>query len=202
MSLELCLASGNPHKAQEFSTLLSDNVLKIRPSKSKISVDETGETFTQNAYLKAKAYYDQFKQPTLADDSGLVVEDLPDELGVRSARFGGDGLSDTERCQLLLSKLEQLGTKATRNAHFVCILCFYLAPGQVYFFEGRCQGRISNELKGEEGFGYDPLFIPIKHPTMESFASDPQWKELNSHRAKACLQAQRFFEKQIDRPLV
>ena len=182
------LASGNAHKSEEFNELFDIDFLGVKAAPEKIEVEENGRTFSENALIKAEAYYKKYKKPVLSDDSGLVVSALPGELGIHSARFGGDNLDDTGRTALLLSKLEG---QDNREAYFVCVLCFYLNPGEIFFFEGRCQGSISSGVKGDKGFGYDPVFVPEGREL--SFAEDSEWKQLNSHRAKAVSQAQNFF---------
>ncbi len=184
------LASGNAHKAEEFKELFA-STLNVSVAPKTLEVNETGETFTENAFLKAKAYYDAYKVPALADDSGLNIEELPDILGVQSARFAPE-LKDYRDKNLRL--IELLKGKASRNAHFVCVLCFYLSPEEVYFFEGRVHGKIGLEIKGDKGFGYDPVFIPDrKEDDGLSLAELPEWKNENSHRAKAVLASLLFF---------
>lgn len=189
------LASGNKKKAKEFELLFQNSNLQIVPAEKTLEVDETGSDFTQNAFLKAEAYFKAFKHPVMADDSGLVVEALPGELGVHSARFGGLNLTDRERCELLLKKMSD---KENRNAYFVCYLCFYLSPQEVYFFEGRLAGKVGNEMRGEGGFGYDPLFIPKTEQKFQgeeaSLAAIPDWKKEFSHRAQAVKEALKFFK--------
>ena len=182
------LASGNPHKSEEFNTLFDTDIIGVKAASEKLEVLEDGETFTHNALKKAEAYYKKYKKPVVSDDSGLVVASLPGELGVHSARFGGEGLDDAGRTLLLL---EKLASNENREAYFVCLLCFYLSPEEIYFFEGRCAGTISSEMRGKDGFGYDPVFKPEGQE--KTFAEDPIWKEANSHRAKAVSQAQQFF---------
>jgi XTP/dITP diphosphohydrolase len=190
------LASGNAHKAQEFKELFHD-VLTINPAPKTLDVDETGKTFTENAFLKAKAYYDTYKVPALADDSGLVVEALPDILGVQSARFAPELPEYADKCKKLIDLLKN---KENKNAYFVCVLCFYLSPDEVYFFEGRVHGSIGNELRGEQGFGYDPIFIPLrKEEDGKSLAELPKWKNEFSHRAKASQAALQFFKESMDK---
>ncbi len=193
--MNFLLASGNAHKAEEFKELFQ-GTLSVSPAPASIEVDETGKTFTENAFLKAKAYFDTYKVAALADDSGLVVESLPDILGVQSARFAPELPSYADKCKLLLQMLE--GKK--REAYFVCVLCFYLSPEEVYFFEGRVHGEIGFELKGEKGFGYDPVFIPErKEADGKSLAELPEWKNEFSHRAKASQNALQFFKDSIDK---
>ncbi|MFP5386960.1 MAG: RdgB/HAM1 family non-canonical purine NTP pyrophosphatase [Bacteriovoracia bacterium] len=190
------LASGNAHKAQEFKELFQD-VLTINPAPKTLEVDETGKTFTENAFLKAKAYFDTYKVPALADDSGLVVEALPDILGVQSARFAPELPDYADKCRKLI---ELLQNKENKHAYFVCVLCFYLSPDEVYFFEGRVHGAIGNELRGEFGFGYDPVFIPFrKEENGKSLAELPEWKNEFSHRAKASQAALHFFKESMDK---
>ena len=192
------LASSNAHKAEEFKVLFK-GLISVEPAPQSLDVDESGSTFTENAYLKAKAYFDKFAVPALADDSGLVVEALPELLGVQSARFAPELSSYVDKCQKLI---ELLKLKENRSAYFVCVLCFYLSAEEVYFFEGRVQGRIGNELKGDHGFGYDPIFIPDrKEQDGKSLAELPDWKNEFSHRARASQSALQFFKDSMDKPL-
>ena len=187
------LASGNAHKAEEFKELFLD-AIKISASPKSIEIDETGETFTENSLLKAKAYFDTYKVPSMADDSGLVIEALPSILGVHSARFSPDLAEYSQKCTKLIEMLDSSQTKE-RKAYFVCVLCFYLSPEEIYFFEGRVHGTIGTKLKGNQGFGYDPIFIPDrKENDGKSLAELPEWKNMFSHRAKAVQSALEFFK--------
>lgn len=190
------LASGNAHKAEEFKELFQ-GVLTVKASPASLEVDETGTTFTENAFLKARAYYDSYQVPAMSDDSGLVVPALPDILGVQSARFAPELKSYDDKCRKLISLLE---SKDSREAYFVCVLCFYISPDEVYFFEGRVNGSIGTELKGSDGFGYDPIFIPErKENDGKSLAELPEWKNEFSHRAKASQNAMHFFKESMDK---
>jgi XTP/dITP diphosphohydrolase len=190
---QFLLASGNAHKAEEFKELFGNSV-SVSPAPRTLEVDETGKTFTENAFIKAKAYFDTYKVPALADDSGLVLEGFPELLGVQSARFAPELKDYKDKCQKLLGILESSPEK-DRKAYFVCVLCFYLSPEETYFFEGRVHGVIGNELKGQHGFGYDPIFIPErKENDGLSLAELPEWKNQFSHRAKATLAALDFFK--------
>ena len=193
--IELILASSNAHKAEEFSELFDSKLITVKAAPSKIEVVEDGETYFENALLKAKAYYDKFKVPVIADDSGLNVAALPEELGLHSARFGGDGLSDRDRAELLLKKLEGV---AEREAYFSCVLCVYFSPSEVFYFEGRMNGIVGHTYRGSTGFGYDPVFIPAEK--MEeglTVAELHEWKQKNSHRAVAVGFAQKFLGQRI-----
>lgn len=194
------LASGNAHKAEEFKELFLD-ILTISAAPRTLEVDETGKTFIENALIKAKAYYDTYKVPSLADDSGLVIEAYPELLGVQSARFMPELPNYADKCQKLLEIMEAV-PGGNRRAYFICVLCFYLSPDEVYFFEGRVHGEIGRELKGEKGFGYDPVFIPErKENDGLSLAQLPEWKNQFSHRAKAVQAALEFFKETIDKTL-
>lgn len=188
---QFLLATGNAHKAEEFAKIFNPEVLKIEAAPEKLDVIEDGLTFNENALLKAKAYYEKFGKPVMADDSGLCVEALPEELGIYSARFGGEGLDNRQRAELLLEKMKG---EENRKAYFVCVLCFYLGENEIYFFEGRVDGTVSQEYKGEHGFGYDPVFEPLGDHGGKSLAELPDWKDENSHRAKACFHAEKFFK--------
>jgi XTP/dITP diphosphohydrolase len=189
--MNLILATGNPHKAEEFAELFNKDILEISAAPEKLEVEENGSTYNENAFLKAKAYYDKFKRPVLADDSGLNVQSLPNDLGIRSARFGGDGLDDKDRALLLLEKLKN---EDKRDAYFTCVLCFYFSPQEIFFFEGRLQGFIGKEYKGEHGFGYDPVFHGLGPHEDKTVSEVPEWKHENSHRSKACASAMKFFK--------
>jgi XTP/dITP diphosphohydrolase len=192
----LILASGNSHKAEEFKELFLGKI-NVSAAPNSIEVDETGTTFTENAFLKAKAYFEAFKTPALADDSGLVIESLPDILGVQSARFASESPNYSDKCRLIL---QHLLPHADRSAYFVCVLCFYFSADEVYFFEGRVHGSIGPELKGNQGFGYDPIFVPErKENDGKSLAELPEWKNEFSHRAKASQSALQFFKETVDK---
>lgn len=194
--MKVTLASGNAHKAEEFSSLFPSDVIQVTAASQKIEVVEDGDTYRENALKKAQAYYEEFKVPVMSDDSGLNVLALPEELGIHTARFGGEGLSSSERNELLLKRLSELNEEE-RTAHFVCVLCFYLSPEEIFFFEGRLNGKISDSQQGDQGFGYDPVFLPEKAPEGKTLAEVPDWKEKNSHRALACQAAIKFFQERI-----
>lgn len=191
--MKLFLASSNPHKASEFEVLLKGSGLEIKSAPEKLDVVEDGTTFQANAKIKAKAYFDKFATAALADDSGLVIESLPDILGVQSARFAPELPDYKDKCLKILDLLKDKDW-ADRKAYFSCFLCFYLNDELIFQFEGRVQGYIGHELKGEDGFGYDPIFIPEKlFDEKKTLAQVFEWKNINGHRAKACEQAKAFF---------
>ncbi len=189
--MDLILATSNEHKAEEFNILVQDTNLKIRPATRKLEVDENGATFSDNALLKARAYYDLFKRPVVADDSGLEVAALPGELGIYTARFGGESLTSRERAELLVQRMEGI---ENREAYFVCVLCLYLSPEEIYFFEGRLHGHIHSCYEGSGGFGYDPVFLPAKAPEVKTLADLSDWKQTFSHRAVATGHMVKFLQ--------
>lgn len=189
---DFLLASGNSHKAIEFDELFVDR-MKVVAAPETLTVDETGSTYLENALLKAQAYYHRFKRPALADDSGLTIEALPDILGVQSARFLPDVPDYRLKCEELLRRLNDIPMER-RQAYFTCILCFYQSPEEVFFFEGRVHGVIGQAYRGDHGFGYDPIFVPFRSENDgKTLAELPDWKNINSHRAKAVQAALKFY---------
>ena len=153
-------------------------------------VEETGATFEENAVLKATTYCGLSNLPTLADDSGLEVDALSGEPGVHSARYAGDGASDDKRIALLLRNLQDKPTPWT--ARFRCVIAIVSPnPAQqhgssdtIRTFDGRCEGEIVSEPKGDNGFGYDPVFfIPELGKTMAELTAEE--KNGISHRSAA-----------------
>lgn len=190
--MEFILASSNSHKVQELNALFENSKLKIVSPNSKIEVVEDGSTFQENALKKAKEYYEAFGAPTLADDSGLKVPAMPDILGVKSARFAPQFEDYKDKNNFLIQEMQHLAG-GDRSAYFVCQFCFYITPEEIYFFEGRVHGLIANEVLGADGFGYDPIFLPTGQAG-KSMAQVMDWKMQNSHRAKAAMAANRFFD--------
>jgi XTP/dITP diphosphohydrolase len=187
--MEFILASTNKHKVEELNDLLKNSPVNVVSPTEKMEVVEDGDSFRANALLKAKAYYDKYQKPSLADDSGLVVNAIPDQLGIYSARFAPELPEYSNKCQRLI---EILKPHSDKSAYFVCYLCFYKSPEEIYYFEGRVHGTIAEKLSGSGGFGYDPVFLPDGR-SGKSLAEESTWKMTNSHRAKACIQAVNFF---------
>lgn len=190
--MEFLLASSNAHKAEELNDLLNQGGLEIKPAPRKFDIVEDGVSFQENALKKAQGYYNELKNPTLADDSGLVLPARKDILGIHSARYAPDLIDYKLKNEALLNDISALKGEE-RKAYFVCYLCFYINPSEVYFFEGRVHGEIAESQSGTGGFGYDPIFLP-NGLEGKSLAEAGDWKMLNSHRAKACLAAQKFFQ--------
>ena len=190
----LLVASGNPGKVKVLRGYLDGLPRELRfltdfPDIPEVA--ETGTTFEENAVLKAKGYAQASGLQTLADDSGLEVEALDQAPGVYSARYGGSGLSDRDRCDLLLRNLADTGD-AARRARFVCVVAVALPSGETELFRGERIGRIAEHMKGEYGFGYDPVFIPEGHA--RTYAEmEPEFKSGISHRQAAMAAARAFL---------
>ena len=193
--MEFLLASANAHKAEELNIIFKDSNVSIKPSDKKLEVIEDGVTFQENAFKKAQAYFEEFKVPTLADDSGLVVPARTDILGVQSARYASQFDDYKDKNHHLLEDLKDLKGE-DRAAYFVCYFCFYVSPEQVFYFEGRVHGKIADSASGTEGFGYDPIFLPDGQDG-KAMAEVASWKMENSHRAKASQAAMKFFKNYV-----
>ena len=190
--MEFILASTNAHKAEELNDLLSAAGIKIIPAPEKLEVEETGTTFQENAYIKAKAYYDKFGKPVISDDSGLVVPSMPDILGIYSARFAPDKPEYSDKIQVLIDMMKDKSGEE-RAAYFVCYLCCIIDDQETFYFEGRVHGVIGQAAQGDGGFGYDPIFYP-EGQGGKALAEVGEWKMKNSHRAKASQAAVNFYK--------
>lgn len=144
---------------------------------------EDGETFEENALIKARAIAKQFNQVVIADDSGLEVDALHGRPGVYSARYAGEGRDDQANIKKVLSELEGIPTEQ-RGARFVCALALVTPEGEESVVRGTCEGQILTECLGSEGFGYDPIFyLPELEKTMAQIPKHQ--KNVLSHRADA-----------------
>lgn len=154
---ELYFASANQNKIKEVNALLPPSMV-VRGIQGLVNGDleETGETLQENALMKARAIYNLTGVPSFADDTGLEVESLNGEPGVFSARYAGPQRNDADNINKLLSELKD---KPSRKARFRTVIAFVNGDEQ-HLFEGIVNGRISEQLKGENGFGYDPVFVP------------------------------------------
>ncbi|MFP4475613.1 MAG: XTP/dITP diphosphatase [Desulfatibacillaceae bacterium] len=194
MKQVLVLATRNQGKTREMRELLADYPVEIRNLDDFgpiPEVEEDGDTFEENAYKKASHTARVLGFPALADDSGLSVEALDGRPGVHSARYGGEGLSDADRCEKLLEEMDNV---EDRRAAFVCFLSLAVPSGQALTYEARCEGEITREMRGEGGFGYDPVFFsPDKGRTFAELSSAE--KSEVSHRGKALRELGGEFDK-------
>jgi XTP/dITP diphosphohydrolase len=184
--MELAVATANQGKLAEIRSILEPMGYTVK-SAAELGFDreiaETGETFADNARLKAWAVASELGRPALADDSGLEVEALAGRPGVLSARYAGPGASKEERNAKLLEELAGLDPER-RGAAFVCVMCLCLPSGQTLVAEGRLAGRIAQTPAGQRGFGYDPVFLlPQRGLTVAQLP--PEEKNAISHRGRA-----------------
>lgn len=182
----ILIATNNIHKILELQQILEPYSIPVRtPEDLKINlkIEETGATFEENAKLKVEKFFSEAKIPTIADDSGLEIDALNKEPGVYSARYGGP-LTDTERNLLILNKLKNV-VDYLRTARFICVLAFKYDNNQpIRYYRGIAEGKIIHELKGSNGFGYDPIFLDLK--LNKTFAElTPEEKNQISHRGRA-----------------
>jgi XTP/dITP diphosphohydrolase len=197
---KLLVATHNQGKIREYRDLLADLPLTVTwldEERVSFDVDETGDTFVENATLKASTYARHTGLLTWADDSGLEVDALGGRPGVYSARFGGPGLSDRDRFQKLLLELRDV-PYAHRTARFRCVVAIAVPGGPVYTVHGAVEGYIIEQPRGDFGFGYDPVFlIPEQGVTMAELP--PATKNRISHRAIAALNARKVLAALLER---
>lgn len=180
---KIIAATKNKNKVREFKEILPDfDIITQEEAGIDLDVEETGTTFSENALLKARAIFEKTGIPALADDSGLEVFALEGAPGVYSARYGGEGLDDRGRLELLLRNMEKIDDE-NRGAQFVCAIAF-VTENETYEAKGVCKGVIIREARGENGFGYDPVFyVPEFGKTTAEMSSEE--KNSISHRGKA-----------------
>lgn len=193
---ELLIATRNAGKILELQSLLTSlpqlRLRSLAEFPEIPDVDETGATFVENATLKARGYARQTHLWSLADDSGLEVDALGGAPGVYSARYAGEDASDADRIERLLDALSQSGD-ANRRARFVCVIAISDPQGEIANLStGICEGTIAHAPRGTNGFGYDPVFVPIGYE--QTFGElSIEIKEKISHRARALKAARSFL---------
>ena len=192
---KLLLATSNPGKIREYRFLLDSPGYKITTLAEEgivKVVTESGNSYEKNARLKAITYAELSQLIALADDSGLEVDALNGEPGVKSARFAGKAATDAERVNFLLAKLNSIPWEQ-RTACFKCIIAIATPEGQSKVCYGECRGIIALEAKGENGFGYDPIFfLPDIGKTMAELPLAV--KNQISHRARASQKARQLLQ--------
>lgn len=190
--MKIILATFNKHKLFEISQLIGSTDIELI-SLEDIGYDEeiveNGKSFIENALIKAETIFDKYKMPTLADDSGICIDALGGKPGIHSARFAGENTSSEEKNRIIIDMLK--GT-ADRKAHYTCALA-YVDDKEKFIVEKYCHGEIIDQEKGNEGFGYDPIFfIATYNKTLAEISLDE--KNKISHRG----QAFREFKKHIE----
>ncbi len=180
------IATNNKHKLLELKRILNPlGINAISAGEAGVSLDEveeTGTSFAENAYLKANAAFKLTGMPSIADDSGLSIDALNGAPGVFSARYAGDNATDIDRIDKVLSEMKDIKDE-DRGAHFTSSICCILKNGKKITVEGYCNGKIGYEPSGENGFGYDPIFICENGKTFAQLTKEE--KDEISHRGNA-----------------
>jgi len=191
----LLLATTNVHKLNEFQTIFQSlpfTLLSLHDVQLDMDVEETGSTFAENAILKARAYAQTTNMLTLADDSGLEIDALGGEPGVYSARFAGREASYAERFRLIFERMQNVPL-SQRTARFRCAIALAEPSGSIQVVEGTIEGVITEEPRGENGFGYDPIFF-VPEFAMTTAEMAPEEKNKVSHRGRAAEAARHLLE--------
>lgn len=181
MSQEILIATHNQHKKEEIQQILGNDfsVTSLADYDLHEEIVEDGNSFHENALIKAKYCFEKTGKPSLGDDSGLVVEALDGRPGIYSARYAGNH----DFAKNMAKVLDEMKDENNRKAYFVTVMCLVDGDG-THYFEGRVYGNLTREIRGEKGFGYDPIFIPDHHEI--TFAEmKPEDKNAISHRKNA-----------------
>ena len=191
--MRLVVATKNAGKVRELRAMLADLPIEVLGADEMPEVEETGSTFAENAELKARAAASWYGEWALADDSGLEVDVLFGGPGVHSNRFAGDDTNEAERNEVLLRLLQDTPPEQW-SARYRAVIAIAAPDGRLWLSEGSCEGRIIEEPRGENGFGYDPHFLlPEYGLTMAEL--DPVLKNRISHRGRALAAAFPFLER-------
>ena len=193
--LKIYFASSNDHKKQEMMRLLNGVNITL-PKEEAIAFDpvEDGNSFIENALIKAKDLYKKVNAPVLADDSGLVVDALDGRPGIHTSRYGdvdGKKLIQSEKNAKLLGEMEG---KENRRARFVCALVLMVSNEKIYIIQETVEGYIAHSIRGEHGFGYEPLFLVEETGKRAAELSDSE-KDKYSHRGRAVRKMNLIIEK-------
>lgn len=197
--MKFIIATNNPKKLKELERIL--NPLGIEAISAKEAgvklddVEETGTTFAENAYIKAKAAFEKTGIPAIADDSGLSVDALDGRPGVYSARYAGENATDEDKNNKLLEEMKNIPDEK-RTAHFTSSVCCILPNGNKLVVDGICNGKIGYEPVGEDNFGYDPIFIYNNDKTFAQMTAEE--KDKVSHRGKALRMLQEELKKYLE----
>jgi XTP/dITP diphosphohydrolase len=190
---DLLIATHNPGKILEIQRTLAELAIRLRLLKEFPNlgdVPETGDSYAANAIIKATTYSQMTGLWAVADDSGLEVDALGGGPGIFSARFGGEGLSQRQQINLLLTRVVETGSE-DRSARFVCVMAI-ANPEVIHVARGECKGTITGAPRGESGFGFDPIFVPDGYESTFGELS-PEIKESVSHRAIALSDIRQFL---------
>ncbi len=176
------IATSNLHKVEEFKTMFGKDVCVkcLKDLDKTLDIIEDGKTFEENALIKARALFNEIHEPVISDDSGLEVDAMNKEPGVHSARWMGEDTSYTIKNQAIIDAVKG----KDRTARFVCVIAYIDQDGQEHTYRGTIEGQINDEIVGENGFGYDPIFYYPPFKTTTANVSE-EMKNMVSHRGKA-----------------
>lgn len=186
--MKIIIATNNQGKVREFKAMLTPlgyEPVSLKDAGIVAEVVEDGETFEENAHKKARAIYELCGCPVIADDSGLQVDFLDGAPGIYSARYAGEDATDKERCEKILSELEGVD-EGMRSARFMCALYCIIDEEKEFSVTGTLEGFIGTEMRGENGFGYDPIFMVDEERSLAEMSAEE--KNGISHRAAALKQ--------------
>lgn len=190
--MKILLASSNNHKIIEMRNIFKGHeIISLKDLNDPDEVEENGETFSENSFIKANYFYKKYGYNVLSDDSGLSVDYLNGGPGVYSARYAGKECNQANNRKKLLKELEDV---TDRNAKFVCCLCFIEESGKTNYFTGECLGRILEEETGKTDFGYDSLFYSYDLNKSFGEASEEE-KDAVSHRGRAASKMLEYLNK-------
>jgi XTP/dITP diphosphohydrolase len=192
--MKILIATNNKHKVTEIKNILNNDkfeLLVLSDLNIVTEIVEDKDTLEGNALKKAEEIFNIAKMPTIADDTGLFVEALNGEPGVYSSRYAGENANYDDNCRKLLKSMENI-PEGKRNAYFKTVVCFYESENKYYFFDGICNGIITQEKSGDKGFGYDPLFIPDGFNKTYAEMNEDE-KDSISHRGNAFVKAGKFL---------
>lgn len=195
---QIIIASNNAGKIREFEKLFDRfgfEVISMRDAGFTDEIVEDGDTFEENAHIKARAVYEATGLPTIADDSGLEIDFLGGAPGVYSARYAGEGASDADRCEKVLEEMHD-APRPLREARFVCSLYMILGEDDEYSVRGTVSGYIGDKPVGRNGFGYDPIFMLDDDESMATIDEDE--KNRISHRANAFAQLAEILKEKFN----
>lgn len=193
---KLFVASNNAHKIDEIKKILGDikdlQVVSLKDENIFIDVEETADTLEGNALLKAQEIHSVSGLPVISDDTGLFVSKLNNEPGVYSARYSGENATYLDNCKKLIAKLKEKNLSES-PAYFKAVICYIDASGKQNFFEGIINGKVTTEMHGANGFGYDPLFIPERMNKTFAELNDGEKNKI-SHRGLAVKKFAEFYK--------
>lgn len=191
----LLIGSRNEGKQEEIRNHFEDVFQEIEtPQELDVDLDpeETGDSFRENARMKARSYHEETGLVSLSDDSGLCVPALGGDPGIHSARYAGEDATDAQNNHKLMTEMENVPMEG-RTARFVCVMVLTWSDGMDLVSTGECQGYITAEPRGSGGFGYDPLFLPEGRDQTFAQMSKEQKNQI-SHRARAIRNMKEFFD--------